>query len=82
MMLTAAPSRGCRYRPHRLCALLRPGSSRVPNQHGSVLHYALIRYVHGEQLPHDTRTEGIRNIGIIAHVDAVRLPSTLAVAWH
>jgi hypothetical protein len=37
-----------------------------------MLRYALVRRLHGEHLPHDTNTDRIRNIGIIAHVDAVR----------
>lgn len=71
MMLAAAPYRGCQYGSRRLRGLLSSKSTVVLRRHQPTPRCAWIRQVHGEHLPHDTRTEGIRNIGIIAHVDAV-----------
>lgn len=79
MMLAAVPSRGCHYGSHRLRAFLGSESSQFSRHRQAVLRHASIRFVHGEQLPHDTRTEGIRNIGIIAHVDAVCFTLTLNI---
>lgn len=76
-MLLTAPSHGCRQAQRRLFVFMRNGTFPQYQGRQIVLPRQMIRRVHGDKLPHDTHTEGIRNIGIIAHVDAVRPRPTL-----
>lgn len=66
--------RGYRHGQNRLVGLVRLGTSRGARRpNPTLLHLvSVLRCIHSEpQLPHDTNADGIRNIGIIAHVDAV-----------
>lgn len=66
--------RGYRHGQNRLVGLVRLGTSMGARRPNPALQHLVsaLRCTHSEpQLPHDTNAEGIRNIGIIAHVDAV-----------
>lgn len=67
-MLASAPLRTCRYGGRSL-ALMVLKNAQLTRQ--SSLN--ITRSYSSEHAHHEARTESIRNIGIIAHVDAVSL---------
>lgn len=79
IMLSSAPSRVCRRHYGQNSHLLKRvevRNARILLHHGSPSpswSYLSVRRIHGENTSasHHDRTENIRNIGIIAHVDAV-----------
>ncbi|KAK1755831.1 peptide chain release factor 3 [Echria macrotheca] len=77
-----AVSRGGRLGHPRLLSVLRPRSTALSHHIQITLPLVPTRHVHGEQLQHDTKTEGIRNIGIIAHVDAGKTTTTERMLYH
>jgi elongation factor G len=64
-MLVCAPLRACHYGRGRSLALLVLKNAQLTRQS------IIARSYSSDHAHHEARTESIRNIGIIAHVDAV-----------
>jgi len=73
-MLVTAPVRGCRRHGQRIVvsSLFGLRKAQVAQRQSVLSHSSINRQYYSAQAHHKARIEAIRNIGIIAHVDAVR----------
>jgi len=71
-MLCSGPLRACRHGPSRLPVV---SVAVLVLKNAQLARLRVARSYSSDHAHHEARTESIRNIGIIAHVDAVRLTS-------
>ncbi|KAK3939855.1 P-loop containing nucleoside triphosphate hydrolase protein [Diplogelasinospora grovesii] len=81
MLITAAVFR-CRFGQRRLLGISSQHTVRLPYQRLVALTHRYNSSHHAGHSPQDAKVEGIRNIGIIAHVDAGKTTTTERMLYH